>query len=738
MTVRQQTMEEEQKRLDETLNVIDEEISLLREDLKEATDDYVKQVVNLKKAKELHYLERYGREKPYFGRIDFRKHESDDLDQVYIGKQGIVRSDTFDSIVVDWRAPIAGLYYSGESRDAFFRTKNGIVRGEVQLKRNFAIENGKITGIYDGALKETINREMGMPDEFLEEGYIDEFLAASLNQTNDSRLKDIVATIQSEQNDIIRAEKDRVIIVQGVAGSGKTTIALHRLSYLIYNYQDTVASKKFMVFAPNKLFLHYISEVLPELGVDDVQQSTFLEWAAKLAKPLLPKGWRVIDPNKLLTLFFEEAPEEERANTWKRLHFKGSVACKHTLNAYLQHLVHKRIAYHDLRFMYNKTKHVFSIKGEKIRHIFTESLAHLPYRSRVDTLRRQLKQELNKQVYAHLREQKIDLDKQGLARFEKMIEQRLDQYLADWPSPDIFAAYREVMTDTDFLRTLAPEEVDADTVTIIAESTSELFARERVEAEDIAPLLYLKHLLEGFGTTEQFDHAVVDEAQDLSALEIAIVTLLTKRKSVTIVGDIAQGIHAYRGLSSWDELRKGIFEEDTTEFYKLEQSYRSTVEIMNMANRVLQKIPLPEDVKAKPVLRHGKEPELIRYAERSALWSDVVERIKSLQAEGFQTIALVTKNGDGGKKAYKALQNKVEGISLVSSKDTSFPGGVTIMPAYLTKGLQFDVVILLDVDNDHYALTDADAKLLYVAMTRPVHRLYITTVNQTFSQLLEE
>ncbi|WP_134686705.1 HelD family protein [Brevibacillus migulae] len=738
MTVRHQTMEEEQKRLDETLHVIDEEISLLREDLKEATDDYVKQVVNQKKAKELHYLERYGREKPYFGRIDFRKHESDDLDQVYIGKQGIVRSDTFDSIVVDWRAPIAGLYYSGESQDAFFRTKNGIVRGEVQLKRNFAIEKGKITGIYDGALKETIHREMGMPDEFLEEGYIDEFLAASLNQTNDSRLKDIVATIQSEQNDIIRAEKDRVIIVQGVAGSGKTTIALHRLSYLIYNYQDTVASKKFMVFAPNKLFLHYISEVLPELGVDDVQQSTFLEWAAKLAKPLLPKGWRVIDPNKLLTLFFEEAPEEERNNAWKRLHFKGSVACKQTLHAYLGHLINERITYQDLRFMYNKTKHVFSIKGEEIRHIFTESLANLPYRSRVETLRRQLKQELNKQVYTHLREQKIDLDKQGLARFEKMIEQRLDQYLAEWPSPDIFAAYREVMTDAEFLRRLAPEEIDNDTIAIITGSTADIFARERVEAEDIAPLLYLKQLLEGFGSTEQFDHAVVDEAQDLSALEIAIVTLLTKRKSVTIVGDIAQGIHAYRGLSSWDELRKGIFGGETTEFYKLEQSYRSTVEIMNMANRVLQKIQLPEDVKAKPVLRHGKEPEMIRYEERAAMWSDLVERINTLQSEGFQTIALVTKNGDGGKKAYKALHNKVEGISLVSTKDTSFPGGVTIMPAYLTKGLQFDVVILLDGDEDHYAVADADAKLLYVAMTRPVHRLYITAVNRSFSKLLDE
>lgn len=737
MSSRQQTMEEEQKRLDQTLSVIDHEIRYLRDEIKEAADDYVKQVVNWKKAKELHYLERYGREKPYFGRIDFRKHDTDELDQVYIGKQGIVRSDSFDSVVVDWRAPIAGLYYSGESKDAFFRTKHGIVRGEVQLKRNFAIEQGKITGIYDGALKETINREMGMPDEFLEEGYIDEFLAASLNQTNDSRLKDIVATIQSEQNDIIRAEKDRVIIVQGVAGSGKTTIALHRLSYLIYNYQDAIASKKFMVFAPNRLFLHYISEVLPELGVDDVQQSTFLEWAAKLAKPLLPKGWRVIDPTRLLTLFFEPSPKEERMIAKKRLGFKGSLACKNTLDAYLQQMMNERISYADLRFMYNKTKHLFSIKGEEIRRIFLDSLAHLPYRTRVETLRKQLKQALNKQVYTHLREQKIDLDKQGLARFEKMIEQRLNQYLEAWPSPDILTAYREVMTDRALLRKLAPDGMDDGTLAVIASSTEEIFARERIEAEDIAPLLYLKHLLEGWGSTELFDHAVIDEAQDLSALEIALVAILTKRKSVTIVGDIAQGIHAYRGLSSWEELLHGIFAGEHAEFYKLEQSYRSTVEIMKMANTVLEKINLPEDVKAKPVLRHGDKPEIVTHPNRQAMWEDLTKRITALRKEGFQTVALVTKNGEASKKAYKALQAKIEGISLVSSKDTSFPGGVTIMPAYLTKGLQFDVVILLDVDDDHYTVSDEDAKLLYVAMTRPVHRLYVVAVSKEVSQLVK-
>ncbi|CAM5788866.1 hypothetical protein BBOR36S_02262 [Brevibacillus borstelensis] len=263
MTVQHPDYEHEQKRLDETRSIIQKEVDTLRKEVKEITDDYVKQVVNYKKGKELRYLEDQGLEKPYFGRVDFLKDETYELDSVYIGKRGIVRSDTFDSIVVDWRAPIASLYYSGESKDAYFRSGREIVRGEVRLKRNFAIEDGKITGIYDGALKETIHREVGHPDEFLQEGYIDEFLAANLNQTNDSRLKDIVATIQSEQNDIIRADKDRPVVVQGVAGSGKTTIALHRLSYLIYNYQDSMMSKRFMVFAPTGCSLRTFQRFFP-------------------------------------------------------------------------------------------------------------------------------------------------------------------------------------------------------------------------------------------------------------------------------------------------------------------------------------------------------------------------------------------------------------------------------------------------------------------------------------------
>ncbi|MGG1443275.1 3'-5' exonuclease [Brevibacillus laterosporus] len=725
MTIHHPAYKEEQGRLDKTVHTIEKEIGQLREDLREATDDYVKQVVNSSKARDLFHLES-SLKKPYFGRVDFMKEETYEMDSVYIGKRGIVERDTMDSVVVDWRAPIASLYYSGENKDAFYRTLQGIVRGEVKLKRNFAIEDARITGIYDGALKETIHREIGAPEDFLEEGYIDEFLASSLNQNNDSRLKDIVATIQTEQNDIIRAEKDRAIVVQGVAGSGKTTIALHRLSYLIYNYQHLIASKKFMVFAPNKLFLTYISDVLPELGVEDVQQATFTEWAAKQVKVLLPKGWRIVDPSKPLLLFFEDdtSKQVEQREAWNRMSFKGSVHCRNMLDQYMDYLLHELITYKDLRFIYNKTKHVFEMKKADIRQLFIDEFAHLPYQRRREALAKHVKQQMTQQLFTHLREVKIDLDKPSLLRFEKKIDELLALYLGKWPSIDAFSVYAQLLQDWELIRTITSEEIPDEVLQDVVETSKSLIEEERIEAEDLAPILYLRHLLEGSGKEAPFDHTVIDEAQDLSYVEILVLSLHTKNESMTIVGDLAQGIHAYRGLDSWQPVLRNIFKKKT-DFYTLEQSYRSTIEIMNWSNVVLEGTHLPEITEAKPVLRHGEEPLFLRAKSLSNMLEDIKKRVEKFLDFGHQTVAIVTKTIHESKKIAKALKEKGLELHHLGVKDKEFPGGVTVLPAYLTKGLQFDVVIVLHVDNEHYRDNVMDAKLLYVTMSRPVHQLLL-------------
>jgi DNA helicase-2/ATP-dependent DNA helicase PcrA len=479
------------------------------------------------------------------------------------------------------------------------------------------------------------------------------------------------------------------------------------------------------VFAPTRRFLTYISEVLPELGVDDVQQSTFVDWAARLVKPLMPKGWRIVSPDKPLQLFFEEGQDQrEQEITRNRLRFKGSLACKEAMEQYIRYVIETRIPFKKLSFLYNKTKQVFSIPGETIRQFFLEQFGALPYQRRVDALRKHLKQEMNKQLFSHLRERKVDLDKQGLAKFEKMLEQILDTYLVSFPRLDIFAAYRELIAEEELLRKLAPAAIPDEVIRDVSTSSAALLEQERLEPEDIAPLLYLQHIIEGMNKAEHFDHTVVDEAQDLSALEVAVIGLATKRNSMTIVGDIAQGIHSYRGIHAWEELTQGIFEQLRPAYYTLAQSYRSTIEIMQCANEVLRQIDLPETVLAKPVLRHGEKPVMVHAHSRAELWDDIRSRVAALQQEGFQTIAIVTKTILASKKAHKVLAESIADLTLLGSKDNQFPGGVTVMPAYLTKGLQFDAVILLDVAS--YQNNEWDAKLLYVAMTRPVHRLVMT------------
>ncbi|CAM5788871.1 AAA family ATPase [Brevibacillus borstelensis] len=395
-----------------------------------------------------------------------------------------------------------------------------------------------------------------------------------------------------------------------------------------------------------------------------------------------------------------------------------------------------RVAYKKLSFVYNRTKHVFTIPGETIRQLFAEQYAHLPYRRRMEAVRKHVKQDINKQLFAHLREKRIDLDKQALAKYEKMIDQLLDKYFSIFPELDVFSSYREMLTDTALLKELTKGEVNGEDIEDICRSSAEIFEAERIEPEDVAPLIYLRHLIEGLEQADHFDHSVVDEAQDLSALEIAVIGLVTKRHSLTVVGDIAQGIHAYRGLQSWEELLEGVFQQPRGVYYTLAQSYRSTIEIMKCANEVLRKINLPETIMAKPVLRHGEKPLLASWDGKELPVKNLVQLVNDYRQEGFQSIAIVAKTAEASKKAYKSLKASIEGLKLLGSKDTQFPGGVVVMPAYLTKGLQFDVVILLNIEE--YLDNEWDTKLLYVAMTRPVHRLFMIHQEDRMSPLFAD
>ncbi|MEW9123286.1 MAG: UvrD-helicase domain-containing protein, partial [Thermotaleaceae bacterium] len=383
--------QEENIHLKETIGWIQEEEKFLQdydEILKSEIADIRKTVITLMDERlvaklQLHQIAekdmgqlKKAKENPYFGRIDFQERRREDMDSIYIGKHGFMDKDRDIPVVVDWRAPIADVYYSGHSKEVSYRAPYGEVSGTMHLKRRYEIENGVLQNIYEEKTSETIIEE-----SLQGKGA---FLVEALNKSTQGRLKEIVATIQDQQNRIIRSEMSKPLVVQGVAGSGKTTIALHRMAYLIYNNRRNIEEAQYLVIAPNKLFLHYISDILPDLGVENVIQTTFEDWAIEqIGIPISTEGW--VDP---LNSFIQGAGEE-----WEQIkligRIKGSLLFKKVLDNSLQQWQESLLPKEDLTF-----EDIQLISYKKLQEIFLTSNVHLSLNERIERLGLYLKNRL--------------------------------------------------------------------------------------------------------------------------------------------------------------------------------------------------------------------------------------------------------------------------------------------------------------------------------------------------------
>jgi DNA helicase-2/ATP-dependent DNA helicase PcrA len=327
--------------------------------------------------------------KPYFARIDFSEKEKKEADKLYIGKMSLIRDEVQKLIIVDWRAPVANLYYEGRLGDASYECPDGKIDGKLRLKRQFSIDKGELKEIFD--IDITTN---------------DEFLQSSLGANADNRLKDIVTTIQAEQNAIIRADMWRPLIVQGAAGSGKTTIALHRIAYLIYNYEKSFSPENFMIIAPNRLFLNYISDVLPELGVEKVRQTTFEDFA----QDLIGKRFKLRDANEKLLAFvdhtLDDAEKARLALVRKTSEFKASMSFKEALDSYLRLIEENFIPKED--FMLGST---LIFKYKELNELFLTQYKMWPIARRVDEIRKNLKTRLGVKKQAVINQLHEDCDK---------------------------------------------------------------------------------------------------------------------------------------------------------------------------------------------------------------------------------------------------------------------------------------------------------------------------------------
>lgn len=675
---------------------------------------------------------------PYFGRVDFEEKLGIE-EQIYIGKKGITSTADGEEIVVDWRAPVADLYYSSTGGKAYYRAPVGVIEGRLNLKRKFLFNANSLEKIFDESINNIIiNEESGSE-------LVDEFLKINLEESRGKKLKEVVATIQKEQNDIIRWPKNLPLIVQGSAGSGKTTVALHRLAYLMYRYRESMEGKDILVLAPNKIFLDYISDILPTLGSNDVRQTTFQELVMKYLKL---KGKIKTKDDKLKELI-EKEDTREKQYIVNSSRVRGDLLFKSIIDRYIALLESSAIEIKDILV----SDYVLFSKREIMR-LYLKDLQSYPINKRKDEIKRYLLLKLKERIEIliiqidrewdlKIRAIKKELDdsEERRQRLREIYNERdelkeyvrhdskkiLNQYFKNWRGITCNDIYVNLFKDDEMFELATANKIPKSLAEYIKSDVISNSEKGIIDEDDLPVLFYIHTLLEGIDEKEKFKHIVVDEAQDYSPFQIYLINSLSKGNSLTLVGDLAQGIYHYKGIKSWSDITEGVFNGKAT-FITLSQSYRSTVEIIEFANSTLdaQGLGLKS---AKPVLRHGDKPEVIKSVSRKNSVVIIEEIIRKLHSNGKHSIAIITKSYNEGKILEKELKKHTNiNFTLVKGNEKeSINTDVIIIPAYLTKGLEFDGTIIYNPTEKNYPDNILSQRLLYVALTRALHNEFIIT-----------
>ena len=644
-------MEEEIKNLEYTLEKYSEviedsnlKLNHLKELFKFDYDAYLEEKFKLEA--EIKALEK-AKLVPYFARIDFKNDKH--FDKCYIGKKGVSDYDN-NIITVDWRAPISSLYYDSNVGHCSYEAPEGTIDGDLLLKRQYTIENSKLINFND---VDTVSN--------------DELLKPYLSVSADNRLKNIVSTIQSEQNKIIREKLGKNLVIQGVAGSGKTTVALHRIAYLVYNNREIYKPSDYMVIGPNKFFVSYISSILPDLDVNGVTQNTLDELFENYVNE------KFIINNSLDIL--KESDEIAQ--------FKVSMEMKKEIDNYFKKLdiiPDKNLETNGIKLITNnKIRKIYETVNKKI----FKSIS-----SQVDRLKLLIEKEINDN-FDTLSEKLIhsNISKKTINSIKENLNVTLNKYFSI-TNQSVKKIYIEVLTELNY---------DCSNI-----------KNNQINIEDIPSMLYIKYKMSGSRCYDNYKHIVIDEAQDYGEFTFYALKKLFKNSTFSIYGDLAQSLYPYRSITNWESLDK-IYHN--FEILKLNKSYRTTIEIMNEANKINELLHLD---KAIPVIRHG---EVVEY------FTDAVENIINKIKDKYNTIAIITKTQESANEVYKKLKNNVD-LNLITSSNLNYDKRINVLPSYLSKGLEFDAVILLGED-DFDRNNILDMKLLYVSKTRALHKLFI-------------
>ncbi|MCS1390731.1 AAA family ATPase [Lysinibacillus boronitolerans] len=651
------------------------------------------------------------RKKPYFARIHFQK-TGDPEEFLYIGKTSLFHRETHEPIIVDWRSPVANVYYDGRLGDMEYDVRGEVHKGHLFAKRQYKIENGELLDIRDIDL--TTN---------------DELLQEALAGKADVRLTEIVSTIQKEQNEIIRAHLRQPIIVQGAAGSGKTTIALHRISYFLYTMGEHFNPEQLMILAPNKLFIDYIGDVLPELGVDKICQTTFTDYVLSATKLKL----KLQNPNEQLESLVAGGSHQPTA--WIA-EMKGSLYYRDVIERYLQKLEQKIAEQFEDVYI----EKYCIMRASHLKKLFLYEFSYMPIEKRLEhikkvlashvrqkkqavlaTLHKKYDEALGKALNGIRDDEKrrrvvtkfIDERDERIPAIEKEAKSTASAYMRRFTKHNIKTLYRTLLTDAELLAELAPEWHYLEQQQFL-----QAHRKEQWVLEDLAALYYLHARLKGIADEWKMRVVFIDEVQDYSLFQLAALKAGLDTDMFTMVGDLAQGIHSYRSLTAWEPVQS-LFPRAT--FRTLQKSYRTTIEIMEVANQILaqmnEQLPLVE-----PVVRHGSVPSFIQAEQFDTL--KIKEIFEAIRQNGHRSIALICKTTAEAITIQQTLKDNEIASQLLTENESINQEMLLVVPSHLAKGLEFDAVIVAAYDTPFYD-TPIDRKLLYVALTRAMHELYL-------------
>lgn len=637
------------------------------------------------------------KEKPYFARIDFKEDKKPNKEKLYIGKVGVIDLDG-KVVITDWRAPVSTLYYDANLGKVEYNAPEGKIKGELSLKRQIIIQNKNVEEIFD-----------------VDSVSDDELLKPYLGASADNRLKNIVASIQSEQNNIIRKSIEKNLIVQGVAGSGKTTVALHRIAYLMYNNANRYKANQFMVIGPNRFFINYISNVLPDLDASNAVQVTYEELASDFTcEKLIFED----STKKLSDIIDKKAPKDY-------LKFKSSLKYKELLEKYLNN--YEKTVISDTGVIINNIQ---VLSKDEVMETFNEVIGEC-LEQRLDMTARVLSNRIKNDdtIYNRVKNRMLELEKneENIDKKRKIAKQELDM-LKDLTNTGFEKQIKKYVSISnlksiniykDFVENVDKLYLENDVdINSLKENTLKSLKSRIIENEDIAAIMFIRLYLFGNGEYKNIKCVVIDEAQDFGIFSYFVLKKLLSNATFSIFGDMAQGIYSYRAIGDWNEIKENVIFD--AEFLNLKKSYRTSIEIMNEANKVSEAIGLG---RANPVIR-SSGPIIKTNIEKDKEALYIVNRVKEYQSQGFKSIAIVYKDQTNMMELNRLLKKEKIESEIIYKDQEKYNGGVCILTSYLSKGLEFDVVIIADADDSIYLSNNIlDMKLLYVAMTRALHKL---------------